>query len=168
MAEENPYAAPEADVAVEVAPQDAELASRWARLGGSIIDGILILVVLFPVAYFGGLYDTANPTESTLAEDVMIGLLGFVVFLAFNAYLLARSGQTIGKLVVGTRIVSAADGRLAPAGKVIGLRYLAFWILAQVPVVGQIVAGLVDPLLVFRADKRCLHDLVAGTKVVKA
>jgi len=26
--------------------------------------------------------------------------------------------------------------------------------------------GVVDDLLVFRNDRRCLHDLIAGTKVV--
>jgi uncharacterized RDD family membrane protein YckC len=28
--------------------------------------------------------------------------------------------------------------------------------------------GTLDALFVFRRDKRCLHDLIAGTKVVRA
>ena len=29
-----------------------------------------------------------------------------------------------------------------------------------------VVVGLVDIALIFRRDRRCLHDLIAGTKVV--
>lgn len=28
------------------------------------------------------------------------------------------------------------------------------------------VVAFVDPLFIFRADRRCLHDLIAGTEVV--
>ena len=33
--------------------------------------------------------------------------------------------------------------------------------------VGQIV-GIVDSIFIFRKDKRCLHDLIADTRVIKA
>ena len=97
-----------------------------------------------------------------------MGFVGIVAFVALNGYLLATSGQSIGKRIVGTRIVSVHDGKILPFGKVIGLRYLPFWVIAQVPFIGQVITGLVDPLFIFRGDKRCLHDLVAGTKVIKA
>lgn len=168
MADENPYAAPEADIAVDVDPQDAELAGRWARLGGSLIDGFLILAIVFPVAYLIGYFQEAAAQETTLAENLMLSFLGVVVFVILNGYLLAKNGQSIGKLIVGTRIVSVHDGRILPFGKVIGLRYLPFWIVSNVPFVGQLITALIDPLLIFRDDKRCLHDLVAGTKVFKA
>jgi uncharacterized RDD family membrane protein YckC len=29
-----------------------------------------------------------------------------------------------------------------------------------------VVVGLIDSALIFRRDRRCLHDLIAGTKVV--
>ena len=49
----------------------------------------------------------------------------------------------------------------------IGLRYLPFWVVGQVWVIGPILS-LANPLFIFREDRRCLHDLLAGTKVVVA
>jgi len=87
------------------------------------------------------------------------------VFLLLNGYLLAKYGQTVGKKLVGTRIVSHVDERILPLGRVFGLRYLPLSIIAQIPVVGGFV-GIIDGLFIFRKDKRCIHDLIAGTKVV--
>jgi len=41
------------------------------------------------------------------------------------------------------------------------------YLISAIPVVGSFFV-LIDTLLVFRADRRCVHDLIAGTKVVKA
>jgi uncharacterized RDD family membrane protein YckC len=38
-------------------------------------------------------------------------------------------------------------------------------VLAQVPGINLVM--LVDPLLIFRSDRRCLHDLLAGTQVIQ-
>ncbi|MNT88741.1 RDD family protein [compost metagenome] len=51
-------------------------------------------------------------------------------------------------------------------GNLLLKRYLVWWLLAYIPVVGMLVV-LVDYLFIFRADRRCLHDLAAGTRVVQ-
>ena len=43
------------------------------------------------------------------------------------------------------------------------LRTVLNWIIALVPFY-----ALVDVLFIFRNDQRCIHDLIAGTKVIKA
>jgi uncharacterized RDD family membrane protein YckC len=91
--------------------------------------------------------------------------MGVAAFLAINGWLLATRGQTIGKMLLGLRIVRS-DGSAASAGKVIGLRYGLCWLLAFIPLVGGLF-GLIDALMIFRADRRCLHDLIADTIVVK-
>ena len=40
-------------------------------------------------------------------------------------------------------------------------------IVAQLPVIGAIL-GLVNILFIFGPEKRCLHDYIAGTRVIKA
>ncbi len=52
-----------------------------------------------------------------------------------------------------------------PAGKLYGLRYFVFHVLAQLPGINLIM--IIDPLLIFRSDRRCLHDHLAGTQVIR-
>ncbi len=166
MNEENRYAPPQAEVGDAVAAE-GELASRGARLGGAIIDAIISWIIMFPVLYYTGFWQSAMSGQVSLTSQLMLGLVGIVVFLILNGYLLSKRGQTIGKALVGTRIVSVTDGQILPLPKVFGLRYLPMSVIALVPVIGNIVA-IVNVLFIFRDDRRCIHDLIAGTKVVNA
>jgi uncharacterized RDD family membrane protein YckC len=145
------------------------LASRWKRLGGALIDAIIALAVMIPFMVATGVYEqiTQPHQEMSMGQQILFFLFGQIVFLAINGYLLAKQGQTVGKKIVGTRIVAFTDGQRLPLGKVYGLRYLPLSAFALVPVVGGL-TGLADPLFIFRKDKRCLHDLIAGTQVVDA
>ena len=75
---------------------------------------------------------------------------------AYATVMHAVTGNTIGKSVVGIRVV-AADGAPLAVGPSF-LRYLAYFI-SLIPLgFGYLVAGL-------RRDKRALHDLIAGSRV---
>lgn len=162
VASDNPYAPPESDVAVSEA---VELAGRELRLGGAIIDGVITMVVMWPVMYATGYWDRVMAEEQTFADNLLLGAFGFGAFLILNGYLLATAGQTIGKRLVKTRIVSVHDEKILPFMKVVSLRYLTIWVISQVPLLGQIF-GLANVLFIFRADRRCIHDHFAGTKVI--
>jgi uncharacterized RDD family membrane protein YckC len=166
MSEENPYAAPDADVDVDTNVA-GELAGRWRRFGGAILDGVLMIAFLFPAMYGVGYWEKAMAQEETAMDIALVGGIGIAVFLVLNGYLLATSGQTIAKRLLKMRIVSVTDNKILPIGKVLLLRYLPFWVIGQVPIVGQIM-GLVNPAFIFGAERRCLHDHLAGTKVVMA
>ena len=45
------------------------------------------------------------------------------------------------------------------------MRYFPLAVIAQIPFAGGIFS-LIDCLFIFREDRRCIHDLIAGTKVV--
>jgi uncharacterized RDD family membrane protein YckC len=81
-----------------------------------------------------------------------------------QGYPLARTGQTWGKKLLSIRIVDL-HGELPPLWRLIVLRYLPTQLLSLVPVAGNVYA-LLDALFIFRQDKRCLHDIIAGTQVV--
>ena len=164
MSEENPYAAPEADVTVD---EPLNLASRGARLGGAFVDFLIAMAVIWPTMYFIGYFEKAMEGTVGLADEIAMNAMGFVTFLVVNGYLLATRGQTVGKLAAGTRIVSITDNKILPFHKIILLRYLPLWVVAYVPLIGPII-GLINPLFIFREDRRCLHDHIAGTRVINA
>jgi len=48
-----------------------------------------------------------------------------------------------------------------------GMRYGSTQLISLVPVLGGLYV-IVDVLFIFRDDRRCIHDLIAGTQVVVA
>ncbi len=58
------------------------------------------------------------------------------------------------------------NGAVLPVQRLLGLRYLPWWAASIVPFVGGLFA-LIDALFIFRKDHRCIHDHIAGTKVVQ-
>lgn len=144
---------------------DNELASRWARLGASIVDSLVMMVIIFPLIFVLGFWDQMISGEQPgLMFSIMMALIGIIVFLGVNFKFLKDNGQTVGKKVAGIKIV-AVDGSKAEMGNHIVKRYLTYFIPGQIPVVGFIF-NLVNILCIFKKDKRCIHDLAGGTKVV--
>lgn len=171
MNDHNPYQAPEAPLpSAPLALNAADvLAGRGERLGASLIDGVISLLIFLPLAaltgYFGKVMAAARGGEamSLLAMAGYVAL-AFVVFVVVQGYPLARTGQTWGKKLLSIRIVDLHGGQ-PPLWRLIVLRYLSTQLLSLVPVAGNVYA-LLDALFIFRQDKRCLHDLIAGTQVV--
>ena len=92
--------------------------------------------------------------------------LGFVFFIAVHGYWLKKNGQTIGKKILGIRIADL-EGNVPRFGRLVALRYLPISLVTLIPGLGQLLP-LVDVLFIFRSDRRCVHDLIAGTKVLRA
>jgi uncharacterized RDD family membrane protein YckC len=149
-----------------------QLASRWQRLGGSLIDGLSILVILFPLQYTTGAIERRTAAAGGLGfagllqirwEDALWTVLGFIVILAMNWKLLG-AGQTIGKWVLRTRIVRK-DGTPCIRSRIIVRRMLPLFALSMIPLI-SIVVSYVDSLFIFRPSRCTLHDDVADTKVI--
>jgi uncharacterized RDD family membrane protein YckC len=149
-----------------MAEMNQVLASRWKRLGGAILDGLVSIVVTFPVMIVTGVFKQLMQNQGmSVGQTALFFIYGLAIFMVINGYLLAKHGQTVGKWIVGTRIVDKDTGQILSLGKVFGLRYLPLSIVSQIPVLGNLLCAI-DTLFIFREDKRCVHDLIAGTKVV--
>ncbi|WP_051143814.1 RDD family protein [Psychromonas hadalis] len=85
-------------------------------------------------------------------------------YLLVNGYLLHNYGQTIGKSLLDIAIVSN-DGENLGLVKIIFKRWLPIILLSLIPIVGSLLV-LACFLLIFRMDKKCVHDHIAGTKVI--
>lgn len=151
--------------ATPVAPD--ELAGRLERLGAVLIDALIgIIPGVAALAYSGGLQPLLKGQPLTTQQALLVAGWSWGSFLAINSYLLFKRGQTIGKYLLDVRIVDL-QGRIAPFWRVILLRYLLISVVAQLGVLGQLLS-VVDCLLIFQKSRRCLHDILAGTRVIKA
>jgi uncharacterized RDD family membrane protein YckC len=160
------FAPPQAHVAdVMLPPEGNLLATRKRRLAAGLIDMVIALGLLWVVSRITpwNPFDMKdyNPWGLKWANAAA----GFVLFIAVHGYLLANRGQTIGKALLQMRIVRP-DGSRASVQRLIGLRYGVGSIFAIVPVAAQIY-GLLDAVLIFGARRRCLHDRIADTVVIK-
>jgi uncharacterized RDD family membrane protein YckC len=87
-------------------------------------------------------------------------LLGYLAFvgLFYASYFTGTTGQTLGKMVTGLRVVHTS-GR-APG-------YLRAFLRAGVGGLGILAAGLGQLPMMFDPARRALHDRLFGTRVVK-
>ena len=150
-----------------------ELASRWLRLAGAIIDGLISFAIGFGVFFLIGMNSEAiymedtGPFEMDFSGMTLLGVgISWGIYIAINYHFWATRGQSIGKLAVGIKIVRT-DGSQASAGRIIGLRFLVMAVVSLFGLIGSIIS-LVDVLLIFRQEKNCLHDDIADTRVVVA
>lgn len=161
------FAPPRAHVEdVEAGSEGLQLATRWSRLAAMIVDLIVAFAAMWVVSAVTPWNPWADRDAGWWTPHVIDTVLGFVLFMAVNGYLLATRGQTLGKAALKIRI-ARPGGEPASIGRVVGLRYGIGSVLNIVPAVGQ-VFGLVDALLIFRSSRRCLHDSIADTVVLKA
>jgi uncharacterized RDD family membrane protein YckC len=162
------YAPPQAHVAdVETQAEGPLLATRAQRFGAAVIDGALAFASVWVAAKLTPWNPWDMPPEANFwtVTPVMNMVVGLLLFFLIHGFLLATRGQTVGKLALGIRIVRP-DGSRVSVGR-IGLRYSIGYATTVVPIVGQIY-NIADCLLIFRSNRRCLHDLIADTIVVKA
>ena len=169
----NPYAAPGARVQDVNDTTEYELADRGTRLGAVILDSLVVggpiaLVAIGAAIALPGLQRSGGESGSM----ALLGVIGLLVgaaligVLALNLVWLHRYGQTIAKRWLSIRIVRSDGGRCSLL-RIIFARALPMIVLRAIPLIGWIFA-LVDALLIFRDDYRCLHDHFADTIVVKA
>jgi uncharacterized RDD family membrane protein YckC len=171
----NLYAPPRSAVKDVGGDEALDLASRSARLGAIIVDS-LVAFILFTPAYVTNFAAIAQQSRGNplavwvnLAKTggwFYVGLLGALVVLAIDLALLARNGQTIGKKLLGIKVVRV-DGSPVSLFRVFFLRYVCNTFLTLIPLFGSLYS-LVDCLMIFGESRRTVHDRIADTIVIKA
>lgn len=164
---DNPYAAPQ--IQIVYAGGDLAPASRWKRLAGTLLDGVVVALVFFPIviAVYGSFENYGQSVgEGGFLSEVAWQIFSIIVYVALNGYLLATRGQSIGKIVMKTRIVRG-DGTPADFVRLVAVRYVPFSAIYLIPFVGPVLA-LINALLIFRESHKCGHDEIADTIVVDA
>ena len=147
--------------------EDKNLASRPERLGAILLDSLFVGVPIFTILIlsfgFRGIFELQN--KYGLAYNVVAVIVGQFIYLIANGWLLFKYGQTIGKKIMSIKIVDLKDN-LPPFYRVYGLRQFLISIVVMIPILGSIFS-IADALFIFRNDKRCIHDHLAETRVIK-
>ena len=152
----------EYDVTSPEEKKDQELASILQRVGGALIDGLLIsMVVVIPLLL--RFIDLDN-VQAALPAPVILGL--FLFGALYTIVPTAVWGQTPGKIAVGTRVVVEADGSL-PGWRRAVLRWALPGVVGRLPYVGLGVSLAVMASLGWDPRRRGLHDRLAGTIVIR-
>jgi len=130
-------------------------AGFWRRVAAVIIDGLLLSVVTVPLTLAMGDGDTyAEAARSSDASSIST-----VVTWLYYALMESSSKQaTVGKMALGI-IVTDIEGRRIGFGKATG-RYFA-------KILSALILGIGFLMVAFTQRKQGLHDILAGTLVVK-
>jgi len=146
---------------------DIEAATRWSRLAARLLDYVLWFA---PLAFI--LFPCLGP---------ILALLGWLALLIVQIWMLVTRAQTLGKKALDIYIMRA-DGNIPHVGWLL-MREFVIPVIAGVLQAGGamnhnpmgealILLGallwLIDVLFIFGPTRRCLHDRMAGTHVVKA
>jgi len=152
----------------DVATGEVELATRARRFGAAVLDALILGGIFWALGLLPGLewlHERDRVIWSLSVWHPTKLVVQFILFFVVNGFLLVTSGQTVGKWLCKLRIVRG-DGSRPEAWRLLGLRYGIGYLLSMNAVMGAIF-GLADHLLIFRESRKCLHDNIAGTKVIK-
>ena len=142
------------------------LADRGRRFVATLIDVVLVPVVVIGLMLVTGVLEhAADWSESAMPVLRVIGL-GLASYVLLNLWLLWTRGQTVGKAVMRLMTVDAKTGdRVQPWRLFIrGLFFPTLYLVVLVPFIALI--PVIDQVLIFRKDRRCVHDWVCRTAVV--
>jgi uncharacterized RDD family membrane protein YckC len=139
------------------------LAGRGDRLFAKIIDWIILTLPPLGAAFLV-LRRSSEAPLTTVRFQLWLAALVFLVILQWT--LLSLRGQTLGKMAMGVRIVLQENGNNPGFLHAVVLRIFVPFLIGAVPVLGALFL-MVNVLSIFGEDRRCLHDRIAGTKVVQ-
>ena len=139
--------------------EQPEYAGFWIRVGASLIDTVLIVVITYPLlmAIYGE--DYFDPEITGMVAGPADFLISWVLpAVAIILFWISRQA-TPGKLALSLRIVDADTGGALSLGQCVG-RYLGYFV-SSIP----LCLGLI--WVAFDKRKQGWHDKLAHTVVVK-
>jgi uncharacterized RDD family membrane protein YckC len=156
----NPYAPPQAMVADVIDPAAGiHLADRGTRFGAALLDGLIVFVMV----YLPFILSIAlGGKQSWSWIGLVVAGVGFIVWMVFTVKFLGENGQSIGKKACKIKLLRK-DGSEVSISRVIVGRNMVNGLLGVIPLY-----AIIDVLFIFGNARRCVHDYLADTIVIKA
>lgn len=144
-----------------------QLAPLSDRFIGVVIDYAFAIICVIPGFVLVGVGDNANNeiVQQIGAAILFVGLLAQVIT---QWVLISTRGQSVGKIVMKTRIVTLSGAAPGFMHGVV-LRIILFGLLTTPACICYplyVIAPVVDGLFILGERRQCLHDMVASTYVV--
>jgi uncharacterized RDD family membrane protein YckC len=149
-------------------------ASRIKRLLARLIDETMLLPIYAVITYVAGMFlDSEYISRPFIYGDIFFTLSRMIFFL-LNYKFLVADGQTVGKKLLSIQIITM-DDKIPSLWKsfiardfFLVLLYYAFRRIITVYFIRQYLSlfFLCDVIFIFHPDRRCIHDFLAGTKVI--
>lgn len=136
---------------------EIEYAGFWSRLGATLIDTILVMIVTVPLlmAVYGMSYWENDAFLVGPADFVISHVLPAIIVIL----LWVRLSTTPGKMAIGATIVDARTGGKPTTAQFI-IRYFGYFVSTVPLFLGFIWVG-------FDSRKQGWHDKMAGTVVIR-
>ena len=169
IADTNRFAPPKAQLADPDMDNGLVLAGRGLRLVAVIVVSLIqwpIFLALGGSFMFGMDPQTMQDPFALMGRMFAAMVPGWLVAGGIQMWCLHAYGGTLAKKLMGLRIVRA-DGSRAGFARLFFLRGGAAVVPLLIPLL-NLVWWLLDPLLIFRDSRQCLHDQIADTIVVTA
>jgi uncharacterized RDD family membrane protein YckC len=162
-----PYGAPGYGYGQPSYPGASPFASYWARVGGFLIDAVLLFVVslifLIPIHAFHGMATASNGVRGHggISDGGLIGLL--LVGALYASLMIGLRGQTVGMMVARIKAVDAATGGLIGFWRALGRDLLERLLgaLFVIPLIVDLLFPAWDP------RRQTLHDKATNTVVIR-
>jgi uncharacterized RDD family membrane protein YckC len=133
------------------------------RIAAFLIDQVLLFGVVIGLSLALGV--NRGDVGSDSGAVAAVGLVGIAVAIAYHSVAVARFGRTVGKQLMGLRVVALPEGRQV-LWSYAALRALVPAAVVLLPVVGSVAGLAVYLWAVFDPRRQGLHDKLAGTMVV--
>lgn len=138
------------------------LATPMRRLAGFLVDTLLYAALLLVLLIPGDRLATVTDGAEAVSAEILV--IYVVLVGVYQVVLTAVRGQTVGKMVVRTKVIDPETGRI-PSWQSSFIRWGAPAALSTIPYVGFLTVGMYA-WLVWDARQQGLHDKAARTLVV--
>lgn len=150
------------------------ISSLYKRIAASVLDMCLFLLSMLPILrqmpfdtmQSERMTDIMAAMENIPQQDMLVATLLMAGLLLVQCTLTVKRGQTLGKLVLGTRIVDQHSGQVPSVTQVLLVRTVAFNLLYNLPLIGPLVLVADAIAMMLSPQRQSLHDRAARTFVV--
>ena len=134
-------------------------ASFWTRFLAALLDGIILYILGTVIGFAVGVVFAASTGGKSQGVESLGFVVGILIGWLYHALTESSAKQaTLGKQALGI-IVTDLNGARISFGKATA-RYFSKWISSITFLIGYIMAA-------FTEKHQALHDMIAGTLVIK-